>query len=313
MIKTVKPEVDKAAVARILEDYTGFPPREITLMSTGQISSTFQCLVRDETLLVQFNQANMSSGVTKERFFRDRLQSVGVPLREVIQDGTYQGLKYTIAKKSRGNGLTSLPPAEFVSVLPAVYDILLAISSVDMTGTQGYGGFNESGFGPDETWQMYLSKIRDEEPGQFFGNWHEMFDTTFLEKDRFEAYYSQMMRHINFIPVPRLLVHGAFGYDNVLIENGKVTAVLDWQDAKFGDPLFDIAYLDFWLSSFNLLESYKTYCAEHGIHYSDYRDRVLASKYYNALSAMLFFAKINNRDAYNSTIAIADNLQHGML
>lgn len=38
-----------------------------------------------------------------------------------------------------------------------------------------------------------------------------------------------------------VLLHGDFWPGNVLWEGGKLTAVLDWEDAKQGDPLLDVA------------------------------------------------------------------------
>lgn len=43
--------------------------------------------------------------------------------------------------------------------------------------------------------------------------------------------------------VPSALLHGDPGSHNVLIEGGTVTALLDWEDALLGDPLFELASL----------------------------------------------------------------------
>lgn len=38
------------------------------------------------------------------------------------------------------------------------------------------------------------------------------------------------------------LLHGDPGHHNVFTQNGKISAVIDWEDALAGDPMFDIAY-----------------------------------------------------------------------
>ena len=40
---------------------------------------------------------------------------------------------------------------------------------------------------------------------------------------------------------PRKLLHGDFWPENLLWRNGAVAAILDWEDAAFGDPLSDLA------------------------------------------------------------------------
>jgi aminoglycoside phosphotransferase (APT) family kinase protein len=44
-------------------------------------------------------------------------------------------------------------------------------------------------------------------------------------------------------PVPPRLVHGDFRIGNCLIEDGRVTGVLDWELSFVGDPRFDLGYL----------------------------------------------------------------------
>lgn len=48
----------------------------------------------------------------------------------------------------------------------------------------------------------------------------------------------------NIPPVSRVcLVHGAYRTGNVLIENDRVSAVLDWELQVLGDPMYDVAYV----------------------------------------------------------------------
>jgi aminoglycoside phosphotransferase (APT) family kinase protein len=46
-------------------------------------------------------------------------------------------------------------------------------------------------------------------------------------------------------PEERRFLHGDDGFGNVLARDGEVTAVLDWLDAKDGDFVDDVAWLDF--------------------------------------------------------------------
>ena len=44
-------------------------------------------------------------------------------------------------------------------------------------------------------------------------------------------------------PVPPTLVHIDYWLGNILWQDGCITAVLDWEEASFGDPGYDVAYL----------------------------------------------------------------------
>jgi hygromycin-B 4-O-kinase len=121
-----------------------------------------------------------------------------------------------------------------------------------------------------------------------------------------------MMRLLDGIAVPRSFVHGSFSAYNVLVENGKVSAVLDWQDARFGDPLFDLASMDYWPTGCSLVDLYERYCADLGVRHNDYHPRVTACKYYQALGGMMYYAKVGNQDAYSKVVRIADGLEAGI-
>lgn len=59
----------------------------------------------------------------------------------------------------------------------------------------------------------------------------------------------EMERLIDYLPATlpeqsrTSIVHGDYRIDNVLFDNGKLTAVLDWELATLGDPLADFSYL----------------------------------------------------------------------
>lgn len=61
--------------------------------------------------------------------------------------------------------------------------------------------------------------------------------------------------HENTPSVPeQTLVHGDYRIGNVLVENERISAVLDWELAKIGDPLYDLGYASLPYFSGKLLE-----------------------------------------------------------
>lgn len=48
-------------------------------------------------------------------------------------------------------------------------------------------------------------------------------------------------RHANQLPPPVDIVHFDFSPDNILVEGGKVSGVIDWDGVQAGDRLFDLA------------------------------------------------------------------------
>jgi len=94
----------------------------------------------------------------------DQILVAGAPIREIIADGTDDDHGYTISTKSVGQEVDSLSPDGFRTVLPSVSKILSALSSTDITDTDGYGWLNEYGNGTFPTWRSHSAKCEKKNP-----------------------------------------------------------------------------------------------------------------------------------------------------
>lgn len=67
------------------------------------------------------------------------------------------------------------------------------------------------------------------------------------------------LKHTRPRPLPLRVVHGDFNPANFLYENGRVTAIVDWENAHIGDPREDLGWLKLMdlLSNTNLFGSVK--------------------------------------------------------
>lgn len=51
----------------------------------------------------------------------------------------------------------------------------------------------------------------------------------------------EQLRQHRPLSIPSTLIHGDFTVDNVLIQEGKVTGIIDWAGGGMGDPRYDLA------------------------------------------------------------------------
>jgi aminoglycoside phosphotransferase (APT) family kinase protein len=80
---------------------------------------------------------------------------------------------------------------------------------------------------------------------------------SFLERDVFDLIYGHMTRLLDNCPEERYLVHGGYGFSNVIAHEGKITAIVDWMHAMYGDFVYDIAWLNFWSPEVNYSELFR--------------------------------------------------------
>lgn len=293
-----KPHIGEADILALLRGQFAGPIEDLVVVSGGQIAQTYGFLAGGERYILRFVQ-HMGANLDKELFIQRLLASSQVPFPPILSIGRFGDLHYAISRRMPGKPLTDLPLEEYEEVIPSLMQTLDAIHAVDVRATSGHGIFSDHGTGFFPSWRNYLTSIREEEPEwDFYGKWHTLFDTTFLEREVWEAIYARMVSLLDFCPEERSLVHGGYGYGNVLAENGRVTAVLDWLDAKYGDFLFDVACLDFWSDELDFRGRFAAHYAERGVATPRYAERILCYQSYLTLDAMRFFAKRQNEEAY---------------
>jgi hygromycin-B 4-O-kinase len=125
-----------------------------------------------------------------------------------------------------------------------------------------------------------------------------MFETTFLERGVFDRNYAAMEDLLDRCPEERFLVHGNYGFGNLLARGAEITAVLDWIDAKYGDFLFDVAWLDFWGIGDDWAGRFREYYDVQGTAVPHYEDRLRCYQLRIGMDAMKFFAKGGDEFAY---------------
>jgi hygromycin-B 4-O-kinase len=305
MMKSVKPVIDAQTAATLLRDDLQIDFDNLKEVDGGLIARTYSLDMDGRPCVLQFTEHNMSQGCLNERFFSERFRQMEIPVRSVLYEGDFAGLHYTIAEKVQGKGLNQLPRGEFMAVLPSVMDLLLRIASIDTSDTTGYGWLDVDGNGMFASWREYLCQIRDEEPGQFYDHWHSLFDSTFLDRKVFDHYYTKMEALIEWTPSRRELVHGGFGYGNVLVEDGQITAVLDWQDARYGDPVFDLAYMTDWFDGGTqeaCINVYKKSLEKFGRKETHLQDRIKCYRYFMGIDGLRFAAKTENEGFYQAVL-----------
>lgn len=85
-------------------------------------------------------------------------------------------------------------------------------------------------------WDSYFTTKLDEHV--HYAQCHSLIDGT-------EAYYiTRVVRKLaaSDTAIGHSLLHGDLSDRNLFVSNGEVTAIIDWEDALIGDPVFDLAY-----------------------------------------------------------------------
>lgn len=113
--------------------------------------------------------------------------------------------------------------------------ILAKIHSVRPTG---FGGLKENGQGKFPAWLDCVMEIEDER--------EEILESALkigLSAEDVERGFAVLKENQHlFENVTPHLIHGDFSIKHILVENGSITGIIDFESCKSGDPMWDFAW-----------------------------------------------------------------------
>jgi aminoglycoside phosphotransferase (APT) family kinase protein len=178
----------------------------------------------------------------REYVVMEALGQTDVPVPKVIaycEDPEVIGAPFYVMERVAGTPyraaeeLEALGPAATARICEAMVDTLARLHAVD-PGAVGLGDFGRPGgfvTRQVDRWerQMKGSQQRDIEGSD---------ELLHALRDR-----AQNIPDVSLEDGTAAIVHGDYRLDNLLVDHGHVTAVLDWEMATLGDPLTDLALL----------------------------------------------------------------------
>ena len=180
-------------------------------------------------------------GFEKDAFVSRTFLSASLPIPEVVTvDRFNDDLAFCISRRAPGVRLQDLNAADVGRMVGELAQILETIAAADLCGTAGFGRFDASGTAPFPNWKEFLTGMDDSRSC----DWRAIAPR--LDMPLVDHLLRGVRALAEHCPEERRLIHGDFGSYNVLTDGSQVTAVIDWDLALFGDPLYDVASLFFW-------------------------------------------------------------------
>ncbi|MEX2238694.1 MAG: aminoglycoside phosphotransferase family protein [Dehalococcoidia bacterium] len=173
----------------------------------------------------------------KDLFAFERFSFTAVPVPEVLKIESVEGLWFCLTQFVEGETVQDASPATVENLLDEMVDVMRAIWNVPAPGV-GFGDFDPDGSAPYVTWQDYLQAMAENHDWELIAN--------DLELPGFRGVLDRYLALAAGCPEERVLVHGDSGSNNVLTDGKRITAVIDWGDGMYGDPLYDVATARFW-------------------------------------------------------------------
>lgn len=295
-MSTYKTKVESGTLDRFLQEHN---ISGLEAIADGEVSQAYLFESAGKQKVLRVN-AHTKEGFQKDQLAYRHFASSEVPIPKIDEIGQLpDGYFYAISDRFLGKTLDKLTGDELRATLPSIIQTMEAIHQTVPVG-DGFGWIKLDSNGKYDSWHAALD-------GSQAGEDDDTLDTIdFFERDVYDRARAKIQEYYRFVPKNiRQLVHTDYGFSNVLAEDGRVTGVIDWDGVAYGDPLYDVAWLEFWAPAFNWPKEVDTAGAIRR-HYIDkgqlpkhYDERIGCYKMIISANCMSFFAKSGQKDKYD--------------
>lgn len=288
-MSTHKAKIDLEKLSSFLQEKFSGQSSPPELLPGGESSQAFSFSANGKEYVIRVSKHSDES-FKKDAYAHQNFCSAKLPIPEIVEIGTLDDQFFAVSEKVQGKWVQDLSKEEYEKALPDLMAKLGAIHSVNVASTQGYGKWDGEGHGKHRSWKEFILSLGE-------------YADSFPEKDVWDRIYSRIEELVEFCPEERNLVHGDYGYDNVLSDGKKITGVIDWGEAKYGDVLYDVAWMNFWAQDYsplkNFNEFFKRFQEARGITYNNFEARVRCYELSAGLLATSFYAYSNQKEKYD--------------
>jgi len=284
----------------VLREHFGDGVEAVESLTGGFFSRAYAVSAGGREYVVRLNAAaHAAESFAKDDYAWRHFASPDLPIPRVVAIGETDADQYAISERVAGRTLMDCSAAERRTALPALLDTLEVMGNVGVGGSTGYGDWDGGGNARFASWQAFLADIIENHPEGYYKDWHRFLRNGFIERDVFETVYERMLQLAEGCPDMRALIHNDYQFENVIVDGGRVTGVIDWANALYGDPLYDVAWLG-WISI------HPGWWYEDGIeilrdrfgYATDFDTRITCYELHIGLDHLRFYATTDRRDDY---------------
>ena len=230
--------IDAEARCFVADRY-GRRAADFHLLGAGEWSRAYGFVLDGRSAVIRF-------GDHVEDFRKDQVMaarsSAALPIPAIIEIGATGSGYFAVSERAPGEPLDGLDGAGVRAVLPGLLAALDALRAIDVSGTKGYGTWAPDGTGPAASWaQALLAISRQREFPAGGPHWPP--------PPSVRARLTGVMPGCRSWPrACRMSDTSSTATCSTVTcwSKTRLTAIIDWGNALYGDWLYDAAWLIFW-------------------------------------------------------------------
>lgn len=297
-MQSFKLHMDVYEATSKLNDLFKEPVSNVAAIEMGELSRVFSFSHLQKEYVIHFKNDRESFDKAKDIY--EKYSSPSLPIPKVVKIGSLPDMYYAISEKAAGKPISDWDEENKVeAILNQLAIHFTYMSQIPIDPAVGFGIITANQETGQRNWQETLVHFFDPAQEGFHHNWTRLYTDSFLEETLFTEGFDKMMALADYSPSEPHLVHGDFHLGNMLSDGQRVTGIVDWEMAMYGDFMFDLAGLHFWAPQLEFPQRVRKSWIEGGKDIPYFEERLHCYLLFKGIDGLRFYAKKNDKDAYN--------------
>jgi hygromycin-B 4-O-kinase len=297
-MSTAKTEVAPENIEGFITSH-GYTGATFEPVEGGELSQAYFFSTANGDMVLRINTTD--EGFLKDKYAAEHFASDTLPIPPVRNIGQLAEDKYfAVSDRAHGKVLESFSLDAIRALMPQIIAVVDAIHATPPNG-EGYGWLRLDGSGHASSWHQALDQMQSTDD-------EKLAKVEFFEKEYYDHVRAEAEAYYQYCPDIRQLIHGDLS-GNTLSDGARITGVIDWHSAMYGDPLWDIAWLDFWAGTRGYAEAFRQHYAQQNRLPDNFNERLTCYKLIIGANSLAFFAKSGQPEKYDYTKDILTGLK----
>ncbi|MBU1164781.1 aminoglycoside phosphotransferase family protein [Patescibacteria group bacterium] len=270
--------IDPKIIKYLTQIYPGYKLK--SQINEGEGSQTYVMDSNGSKQILRINNSN--KGFFKDKLAYEKYRTSRLHVPKVISIDPVDDVFICISEYIEGTSYKKLNQNNRLKYLDDLFLLHLELGKVENLDINS-----------NYSWKEFLLDVNKS------SSWKMLASTTSFSIELANKLLDLIKNNLSLIPEKQNLVHGDFGYDNVIINQNNDLYLIDWEFSIMGDSLFDIAWLQFWSSGINYLDHYEKFARQKQIDISNFKKRIEVYSYYIALTSLEWYAESKNINRYS--------------
>ncbi len=288
------PDIDLSCIHALLGPIVHHRVERLRFIGSGMFSRAYAFSAGQEEYVLRLNACE--GDFRKDQLAAIQWSSPSLPIPAMMALGRFNAsLQYAITRRAAGQTFASISLEQRRRLIPALFAAVDRLRQIDVSPYTGWGLSDSAGNGRYASWSGYLTAQYNQ---KFDFNWNRLASHHFFEMDLYRTFQARMHSLLPFVPALRHVVHGDIGGGNMLAIGDRITGVIDWAEARLGDFLFDIAYLDYWSDDIPYGRLWKQHADAIGLQMPYFKERMRCYKLHIGMDSMAIAAELDDIKEY---------------